>query len=154
MTAITITSTFLLQLDKVILSRMLSLEMFGYYTLANVVAMTLYRFVGPVFSATYPKLTSLVELGAREEIIRLYHKSAQLASVLVLPAALVVALFSREILLVWTRSSVTADNAHLLVSILIMGTALSGLMYVPYALNWPTAGHGSPLRSMLFPCCC
>ncbi len=93
MTGITVLVTILTQLDKVILSRMLSLEMFGYYTLASVVAMNLDRFVGPVFSATYPRLTNLVALGATEEITRLYHKSAQLVSVLVLPAALVVALF-------------------------------------------------------------
>ena len=100
--------TLLMQLDKIILSRMLSLEMFGYYSLANVVAMTLYRLIGPVFSATYPKLTGLVELGAGEEVTRLYHKSAELVSVLLLPAAFVVALFSREILLLWTRSPANA----------------------------------------------
>ena len=135
MTAITITVTFLMQLDKIILSRMLSLEMFGYYTLANVVAMTLYRFIGPVFSAIYPQLTMFVQLGDTEEITLLYHKSAQLASVLVIPAALVVALFSREILLLWTRSPVTTDNTYMLVSILVMGTAFNCLMNIPYALQ-------------------
>lgn len=113
MTGITVLSIILMQLDKVILSRMLSLEMFGYYTLASVVAMTLYGFVGPVFSATYPRLTNLVALGATEEITRLYHESAQLVSVAVLPAALVVALFSKEVLLLWTRSPVTAEHTHL-----------------------------------------
>lgn len=135
MTGITVLVTILMQLDKIILSRMLSLEMFGYYTLANVVAMALYRFVGPIFSATYPKLTNLVQSGAREEIIRLYHKSAQLVSVLVLPAAVVVALFSKEILLLWTQNPVTAEHTHVLVSILIMGTAFNGLMNIPYALQ-------------------
>ncbi len=135
MTAITVTVTLLMQLDKVILSRMLSLEMFGYYTLANVVAMTLNRFIGPVYSAIYPKFTSLMQLGVEKEIVNLYHKSAQFASVIILPAALVVALFSREILLLWTQSSVTADNTHLLVSILVMGTAFNCLMNIPYALQ-------------------
>jgi len=81
MTGIVVSSTILTQLDKIILSRMLSLTMFGYYTLAGVVAMTLYRFVGPVFSATYPRLTNLVALGVTDDIISLYHKSAQLMSV-------------------------------------------------------------------------
>ncbi len=82
MTGITVLSTILMQLDKVILSRMLSLELFGYYSLASMVAMTLYRFVSPVFIATYPRMTNLVALGATEEIRKLYHKSAQLVSVL------------------------------------------------------------------------
>jgi len=135
MTGITVLATILMQLDKIILSRMLSLEMFGYYTLANVVASTLYRFVGPVFSATYPKLTNLVQMGDREEIKKLYHKSAQLVSVLVLPAAIVVALFSKEILLLWTQNSVTAENTHVLASILIMGTAIHCVVHIPYALQ-------------------
>jgi len=135
---ISVLATILTQLDKIILSRMLSLEMFGYYTLAYVVAMTLYRFIGPVFSATYPRLSNLVALNAREDLIILYHKSAQLISALVLPAAIVVALFSKEILLVWTQNSVTAERTYLLVSILVMGTAINGLMHIPYALQLAT----------------
>lgn len=131
----TVLATILGQLDKVILSRMLSLKMFGYYTLAGIVAMILFRFVGPVFTATYPRLTNLVALGAKEELTLLYHKSAQLVSVLVLPAALVIALFSKQILLLWTQNPVTAEHTHLLVSILVMGTAVGCFFYIPYALQ-------------------
>jgi O-antigen/teichoic acid export membrane protein len=135
MTGLTVLSTILMQLDKVILSRMLSLEMFGYYSLASVVAMNLYRFVSPVFTAAYPRITSLVALDAPAAIAGLYHKSAQLVSVAVLPAALVVALFSREILAVWTQSPETAEHAWALVSILVSGTAIHCLMFIPYALQ-------------------
>ncbi|MFH1706575.1 MAG: oligosaccharide flippase family protein [Planctomycetota bacterium] len=134
-TGITVLATILMQLDKVILSRMLSLEMFGYYTLAYVIAMTLTRFVVPVFSAAYPRLTNLVALGATVEIKELYHKSAQLVSVLVLPVALVVAFYSKEILLLWTQDPAAAGHTHVLVSILVIGTALNGLMHIPYALQ-------------------
>ena len=41
MSGISILAVILTQLDKVILSKMLSLEMFGYYTLASMVAMSL-----------------------------------------------------------------------------------------------------------------
>ena len=153
MTGIVVTSTILTQLDKIILSRMLSLEVFGYYTLASVVAMSLLRCVGPVFSATYPKLTNLVALGATQEIAGLYHKSAQLVSVLVLPAALVVALFSRELLLLWTQSPITAAHTHLLVSILVLSMAIYGLMFIPHALQlaygWTRLGFLVNLCSVL-----
>lgn len=136
MTAISMTVTLLTQLDKVVLSRMLSLEAFGYYALANVVAMTLFRFIGPVDAAIYPQLTRFVQMGAVDDIVRLYHKGSQLVSVLIMPPALVVAFFSREILLLWTGSPETADRAHVLLSILVMGTALNCLTNVlPYALQ-------------------
>jgi len=111
------------------------MEMFGYYTLAHVMAMTLYRFIGPVFSAVYPRFTNLVALQKEQELKTLYHMSAQLVSVLVLPTAIVVALFSKEILLLWTQNPMTAGKSYLLVSILVIGTALNGIMNIPYALQ-------------------
>ena len=56
-------------------------------------------------------------------------------AVLILPVATVIALFSYEIILMWTQNPATAAKTHLLVSILICGTALSGLMYLPYGLQ-------------------
>ncbi len=134
-TGITILASILTQTDKIILSRMLSMEVFGYYTLAQTVAMTLYRFIGPIFSAVYPRLTNLVSLNDQRELKTLYHKSAQFLSVIVLSATLVVAFFSKELLLLWTQDTVTTEHVHLLVSILIIGTALNGLMNIPYALQ-------------------
>jgi O-antigen/teichoic acid export membrane protein len=135
MMGISVLSAILTQQDKVILSRMLNLEMFGYYSLASAVASNLWVFIRPVFEATYPRFTNLVTLNAKEELTQLYHNSAQLLSVLVLPAAFVLMFFSKEILLLWTQNSVTAEHTYLFVSILVVGTAFNGIMNVPYALQ-------------------
>jgi O-antigen/teichoic acid export membrane protein len=135
MSGISILAVILTQLDKVILSKMLSLEMFGYYMLASVVAMSLGRFFTPVFYSIYPRFTQLVSIDDPDGLKRLYHKSSQFMSVLILPAAIVIALFSYEIILLWTQNPITAERTHLLVSILICGTALNGLMNFPYALQ-------------------
>lgn len=132
---ITILSTVLMQLDKVILSKILNLEQFGYYSLANLVAMSLYRLISPVASAVYPRLTNLVTLGAQEQLAKLYHQSAQLLSVLILPAAIVVALFSKDIMLLWTQSPTVAEHTYLVVSVLVIGTTFNGLMNLPYVLQ-------------------
>jgi len=135
MTGISVLGTILTQMDKIVLSRILSLEMFGYYSLAYLVAASLFRLITPVFSATYPQLTSFVELGALKDLTMLYHKSAQLVSVLVLPAAFVLALFSKQILLLWTRNPTLVEHTYLLVSIMAMGTAFNSLLNIPYALQ-------------------
>ena len=135
MSGIAILGVILTQMDKVILSRMLSLEMFGYYTLASSVAMSLGFLFTPIFSSIYPQFTQLVITDDQEGLKRLYHKGCQFMSVMVLPAAIVTALFSNEILLLWTQDPITADKSHLLVSILICGTAINGIMYFPYALQ-------------------
>jgi O-antigen/teichoic acid export membrane protein len=134
-TMISLLSTILNQMDKVILSRLLTLREFSYYSLASMCALNLGRFIGPVQQATYPRLSNLVSLGAWEELTRLYHKSAQLVSVLTVPAACVVALFSRELLQLWIRDPVTVAQSHMLLSVLVTGTALWGMMFVPYSLQ-------------------
>jgi O-antigen/teichoic acid export membrane protein len=135
MSGISVLATVLTQLDKVILSKMLTLEMFGYYTLAGVLAMSLYRLIGPVFSAIYPRFTQLVSLANQDGLKQLYHESCQFMSVLILPVSVVVAMFSYEIMLIWTQDQMTAEKSHALVSILICGAALNGLMNIPYGLQ-------------------
>jgi O-antigen/teichoic acid export membrane protein len=135
MSGISILAVILTQMDKVILSKMLSLETFGYYSLASMIAMSLNRLSGSVFLGIYPRFTQLVSIKDEERLIRLYHQSSQLMSVLILPVAVIIALFSYEIIFLWTRNAATAENSHLLVSILICGTAINGLMNIPYALQ-------------------
>jgi O-antigen/teichoic acid export membrane protein len=135
MSGITVTAIILTQLDKIILSKLLSLEMFGYYCVGSTVAMSLYRLIAPVSSAIYPRFTQLVSLGDQEGLRKLYHQSCQLMSVLIFPTACMAALFSREFLFLWTRNPVTVEHTHRLLSILIVGTALNGLMQLPYVLQ-------------------
>jgi O-antigen/teichoic acid export membrane protein len=135
MTGISLLAVILTQLDKVILSKLLSLEMFGYYSLASLIAMSLGRIFTPVFFSIYPKFTQLVSLNDLNELKRLYHQSCQFIAVLVLPIAVLIALFSYESILLWTQNPITAERTHIIVSIMICGTALNGLMNPPYALQ-------------------
>ncbi len=135
MTGISITVIFLMQTDKIILSKILSLEMFGYYTLATSVGNALYYFIGPIFYALFPRLSQLVSLNDENGLKELYHKGCQFMSVMILPAAMVVSFFSSEILLLWTGNPVVVTNTHNIVSILIIGSALNGLMNLPYGIQ-------------------
>ena len=135
MSGISILAVILTQLDKIILSKLLSLEMFGYYSLASLVAMSLARIFTPVFFSIYPRFTQLVSINELDQLKILYHKSCQFIAVLVLPVAVVISLFSYELILLWTQNPLTAERTHLIVSIMICGTALNGVMNPPYALQ-------------------
>jgi O-antigen/teichoic acid export membrane protein len=134
-TIMTALASALTQLDKVILSRILSLEAFGYYAFAGTVASSLYRVIAPTASATFPRFSQLVGAGDEITLASLYHATAQIMSVIVLPAAVFIAFFSRETLLLWTRDAVTARNTHAVLSILIVGTAMNGILNIPYLLQ-------------------
>jgi O-antigen/teichoic acid export membrane protein len=154
MGGITVLAVILSQLDKIILSKMLSLEAFGYYTLANGLAMNLYRFVTPIANAIYPRFTNMVSLGAQEQLAKLYHQSAQSLSVCILPVAIIIALFSKEIIFSWTQKLTIAEQTFQLASILVMGNALNGLMHIPLVLQlangWTRLTFYFNLISVLF----
>lgn len=135
MTGITLLVTVLTQTDKIVLSKMLSLEMFGYYSLAAVIAGALNYISGPIFTALFPRFTQAIGGGMATEVASLYHKGSQLMAALVSPLWVIMALFSEELLLLWFGDATTVDRTHLLVSLLVTGTALNAFMTMPYALQ-------------------
>lgn len=139
MTGISMTSVILTQLDKVILSAVLSLEDFGYYMLAWRVAAALYSLSGPITTAFFPRFTQLAESGDRQELARLYHRGCQMISAVLMPVTVVLALFSQDFLFLWTRDPAIAANSGLVLSLLVLGTATNCLMALPATLQF---AHG------------
>lgn len=135
MMGISFFTLLLMQTDKIVLSRLLTLENFGYYTLATVVASSVYLVISPIFAAVFPRFSQLIAANDEESLRSLYHGSAQLLSVLLLPSALIIVLFAPELLTIWLRDPLVVQKVHLLVSLLVIGSALNGLMNVPYALQ-------------------
>ena len=135
MIGISLVTIFLTQLDKIILSKMLTLEMFGYYMLAFSVASVLVSLVNPVHSALFPRFSQLVAAGSEVEISELYHRGCQLVSVIILPIAVTLVFFAKELLTLWVGDPLVVSNAHMILSILIIGTVINGLMTLPYTLQ-------------------
>jgi len=135
MTGISVMSVILTQLDKMILVKLLPLDAFGYYSLASRAAGGLSYVIGPICAAFFPRFSQLVARNDSQELTRLYHRSCQLMSVLIFPLAVVSTLFSYDLLLVWTQNRSIAENSHLILSLLTVGTALNGVASLPYALQ-------------------
>jgi O-antigen/teichoic acid export membrane protein len=120
------------QLDKAILSRMLPLAMFGYYTLAWSAASNLLRFVTPVQQAFFPQLAGAIAGDDQVRLAALYHRMTQILIVLTAPLALLVVAFSRQALYVWTGDAATAARTAPVLVLLMLGTLLNALMYPAY----------------------
>jgi O-antigen/teichoic acid export membrane protein len=134
-TGISALGLLLSQGDKVVLSKVLPLTEFGYYTLAGTVAAALYRVIIPISNAVFPRFSQLVAQKDERELARLYHQSAQAMSVIVLPLAMVLAFFASDVLALWTHNPEVVLHAHTLVVLLAIGTALNGMMTIPYMLQ-------------------
>ncbi len=144
MSGITAAGLILTQSDKAILSRVFSLTVFGYYVIAGLFGTGLVMIVSSMFNIIYPRFSALVAKRDEQALSRLYHRSTQLMAVLILPSAAVLALFSVDVLQLWTRNSEVARHAGPIASLLVIGSALNGLMNLPYALQlaygWTSVG--------------
>lgn len=136
MTGITIVSLILTQTDKIILSRMLSLKLFGYYALAVTIStMTISTIASSVMHAVFPKFARFVSVGDEAALRNFYHRSCQIVSVFLFPLMITLAFFSYDILLAWTHKEEIASNSYMLLSLVTIGTGLNSLMLLPYSLQ-------------------
>lgn len=141
MMAVMLLALLLTQVDKILLSRMLTLEAFGYYALATAVSGGLTLLINPVSQAFYPRFSEMVARGDGEGLVRSYHLSAQLVSALVAPVALMLIFFGQEIMALWTGDAELARKVAPLLALLSLGNLLNGMMHIPYALQ---LAHGWP----------
>jgi O-antigen/teichoic acid export membrane protein len=140
MTGIAVVSTLLTQTDKLAVSKMLPLEMLGYYSLAGALASVPLALASPISSAVFPRMTGMVALVDADALTRIYHRTCQLVSVAVIPAGLTASFFAGECIFVWTGSSLTAQRAALAASLLLGGQLLQAVSVVPYYL---ALAHGN-----------
>jgi O-antigen/teichoic acid export membrane protein len=122
------------QIDKIFLSKQLSLDIFGYYNLAWQIVGVLYLFYIPIYSAYYPAFSQHVALGDIKGLAHHYHQGCQLMSVVILPIVVTISFFAPEILFIWTQDLLIVQNTHILLSLLMIGAAFGALIYLPFSV--------------------
>ena len=135
MMGISFLSLLVMQLDKILLSRLLSLEAFGYYALAGTVAGSLLLLVSPISTAFYPRFNELVVSQDQSELNRAFHNAAQLVTVVIGSAASILIIFSELILCVWTNDRELSARVAPVMAVLTVGTLLNCLLLVPHQMQ-------------------
>jgi O-antigen/teichoic acid export membrane protein len=134
-TLLSLVSVIASQLDKIVLTRLVPLESFGYYSFATAVAAAATFFGQPVLAATYPPMIEAFARGDDDRLTNLFHRAAQLVSVAIFAPAAVLCAFAPVVLRLWARDPVTAARASDLVSACLIGAALNGAAVMPYNLT-------------------
>jgi O-antigen/teichoic acid export membrane protein len=134
-TAITALMLVLTQIDKVLLSRLLTLQAFSVYSIAGAVAAALYVLTAPINAAFNPRLSELVARGDEAMLRQSYHQGAQLVTVVMGPAALMLMLFAERLVLAWTGDPKLTASVVPFVPILALAALLNGLMNMPWQLQ-------------------
>jgi O-antigen/teichoic acid export membrane protein len=134
MTGISLVTFFIAQIDKILLSKILPLSQFGYYTLAYSISSSLSLLTAPLSVAFFPRFASFFSAGKQNELKNLYHQACQLMAFFIFPFCFVLLFFMQDILRIWTHDATTTLNAYPLAQVLIVGSLFNSLMIVPYNL--------------------
>jgi len=134
-----------MQLDKIVLSKILTLENFGYYSLAGTVANGLQLLIVPVFNVMFARFSALIAVEATQDVARLYGLFTRLLATVLFPIAMALAFDARDVVFVWTRSAHVAEAVAPLLRLLVLGTAIHGMMNISYALQLASGRPRIPL---------
>lgn len=146
MSGLAITSIVYTQLDKILLSRLISLESFGFYALSVLLVSGLQVLVGPTFNVIYPKFTTLHARGDVQGLAKFYSSTSRVYAAAIFSLALALALHVHAIVILWIGRVDVADHVAPLVIFLVMGSALNGIMNFPYALQLASGNPRIPFK--------
>jgi O-antigen/teichoic acid export membrane protein len=132
---ISILGALISQLDKLILPGLVPLEVFAYYMVASALGRSIAQLVFPVATAFRPVFARLVAQGNEGALSREYHKASQIMGVSTIPLAIVLAVFSSEVLWLWTGNNELRENSAMIVSLLALGTMFNGLVNILYSIQ-------------------
>lgn len=97
------------QTDKLILSGVLSLAEFGYFSLVALVAGGITMLSGPISQAIMPRMTMLLAQGKKEEMLRYYSQGSQIVTFISFSVALMIGLYAEPLLYAWTGNREAAS---------------------------------------------
>lgn len=124
------------QTDKLILAKLLTLTDYGYFSLAVLMASGVLIVTGPISGALLPRLTKLSAEENETGLINLYRNATQLVSVIAVPAALVLAFFSEQVLWVWTGDAQISAKASAVLTLYALGNGVLAISAFPYYLQY------------------
>lgn len=95
---------FVSQLDKLVLSGILNLKEYGYFTLVASLSAIIPVLGIPITQVLLPRMIYLYSINEIPSLIKIYRNSSQLITLVCFSASIVISLFSEEIIFCWTGS--------------------------------------------------
>lgn len=124
------------QTDKLVLSRVLPLADYGYFTLAVLVASGIMILSGPVSNAIMPRMARLEAEGEHAQLIRVYRGATQMVAVIASAAAVTVAFAAEPLLWAWTGNRELAQHAAPVLVLYAIGNGILAVAAFPYYLQF------------------
>ena len=140
MMAMAILSALLIQTDKIVTSKMLSLSEFGYYSLASMLAQAPLMLITPIGLAILPKFTEMISSGKQNEMLIVFRKITLLVVSISSLITFILIAYMPDIIFLWTRNIEMAETVSQVARILCLGSLFQALQIMPYYLGMAN-GH-------------
>lgn len=124
------------QTDKLLISKFLPLQDYGYFTAAVLVASAVSLISGPITTALLPRLTRLSQQPDDAPVVLLYRQATQGITALASAASLVMALFAEQLLWAWTGDAVFARGYAPVLALYALGNGFLALAAFPYYIQY------------------
>lgn len=127
---------FLTQIDRLILSKILTLEEYGYFTVATMAASSVLMLVPPLNQVLQPRITILASQGKDEALQKVYRLATQFITTMFLAIGGTLALFSEPILMTWTNNLQATKAAAPILFWYGLANALVGILVLPFMVQF------------------
>ena len=132
---ISVTIMFVGLSDRIVLTKMVPMALFGVYSLAQTAAGSILILVSPLTTAAFPRFVALLVNEHSDRLEGLYHEFSQLVAVAIYPLASILVAFSGPALFAWTGRADYASEGHVVLSLVALATGLNSLLYLPLQLQ-------------------
>lgn len=124
------------QLDKFVLSGILPLADYGYFTLAVLVAGGILQLSAPISAPIMPRMARLEAEQQHDQMRQVYLDATQFIAIVVVTAGIVLAGVAHSVLYAWTGDANIALQAAPVLQLYALGNALLALAAFPYYLQY------------------
>lgn len=122
------------QIDKLVISKILSLKEFGYYSLAGILSQVPVLIITPIAVAILPKMVKYSANTQKDKLTKLFHVNTFVLSTLATSGAMVLFLFTKDFVLIWTHDILIANAIENVTKVLLIGGVFLSFQYMPYHL--------------------
>jgi O-antigen/teichoic acid export membrane protein len=120
------------QMDKIAISKLLSLESLGYYTLAISLSQGILVLVNPIATAILPRFTAQYSANKQKEASSLFKKVSIYVAILIFSIMANLTFFGEKIVWIWTGDMKLAEHISEFIPIVAMAYAMLSLQVIPY----------------------
>ena len=135
MMGIAFISAINIQIDKLVISKYLTMESFGYYSIASTLAQLPTIIVGPIIVAVFPLFSNFVsQAESKKALQQSFHKYSFLVTLIATPVVVCIGLYAIPLIDLWTGKHQVAIAVENVVRLLLVGALFLCLQMTPFYL--------------------